>query len=42
MNRLLTKLLRVNFRQYAMKRRTPNKFLKEFQYESFVKLNPEE
>ena len=42
MNTLLTKLLRVNFRQYAMKRRTPNKFLKEFSYESFVKLNPEE
>jgi hypothetical protein len=42
MNRLLKKLLCINFRQYAMRRRTPNKFLKEFSHESFVKLNPEE
>ena len=42
MNILLTKLLRANFRKYAMKRRTPNQFLKEFSYEAFVRLNPEE
>ena len=42
MNRILTKLLRANFRQYAIRRRTPNKFLKEFSHEPFVRLNPEE
>ena len=42
MNRILTKLLRNNFRDYAIKRRKPNNFLKEFSYASFVKLNPEE
>jgi len=42
MNRVLTRLLRQNFRSYAIKRRTPNRFLKEFSHDSFVKLNPEE
>lgn len=42
MKKRILKLITDNFRLYAMKRRTPNQFLKEFSYESFVKLNPEE